>query len=109
MKLTRIFVPLVASMVLYSCASNNLSYEGKAFKNAYASIKAEELKKNLSVIASDEMQGRDTGSEGQKKAGQYMINFYKNIGVSYPKALGSYYQIVPKEALKSRGKELPES
>jgi hypothetical protein len=30
-----------------SCASNNLSYEGKAFKNAYASIKAEELKKNL--------------------------------------------------------------
>ena len=109
MKLTRIFVPLVASMVLYSCASNNLSYEGKAFKNAYASIKAEELKKNLSVIASDEMQGRDTGSEGQKKAGKYMIDFYKNIGVSYPKALGSYYQIVPKEALKSRGKELPES
>ena len=109
MKLTRIFVPLVASMVLYSCASNNLSYEGKAFKNAYASIKAEELKKNLSVIASDEMQGRDTGSEGQKKAGKYMIDFYKNIGVSYPKALGSYYQTVPKEALKSRGKELPES
>ena len=25
MKLTRIFVPIVASLVLYSCASNNLS------------------------------------------------------------------------------------
>ena len=109
MKLTRIFVPIVASLVLYSCASNNLSYEGKAFKTAYESIKADELKKNLMVIASDEMEGRQTGSEGQKKAGVYMIDYYKNLGVSYPKALGSYYQKVPKEALKSRRGELPDS
>lgn len=109
MKLTRIFVPIVASLVLYSCASNNLSYEGKAFKSANESIKADELKKNLMVIASDEMEGRQTGSEGQKKAGVYMIDYYKNLGVSYPKALGSYYQKVPKEALKSRRGELPDS
>ena len=109
MKLTRIFVPIIASLVLYSCASNNLSYEGKAFKTAYESIKADELKKNLMVIASDEMEGRQTGSEGQKKAGVYMIDYYKNLGVSYPKALGSYYQKVPKEALKSRRGELPDS
>ncbi len=109
MKLTRIFVPIVASVLLYSCASNNLSYEGKAFKTAYESINAEELKKNLMVIASDEMEGRQTGSEGQKKAGVYMIDYYKNLGVSYPKALGSYYQKVPKEALKSRRGELPDS
>lgn len=109
MKLTRIFVPIVASVLLYSCASNNLSYEGKAFKTAYESIKADELKKNLMVIASDEMEGRQTGSEGQKKAGVYMIDYYKNLGVSYPKALGSYYQKVPKEALKSRRGELPDS
>ena len=109
MKLSMLFVSLVASLVMFSCASNNLSYEGKAFKNAYASIKADELKKNLMVIASDEMQGRDTGSEGQKAAGKYMINFYKNLEISYPKALGSYYQIVPKEALKTRRGDLPES
>ena len=109
MKLTRIFVPIIASLVLYSCASNNLSYEGKAFKTAYESIKADELKKNLMVIASDEMEGRQTGSEGQKKAGVYMIDYYKNLGVSYPKILGSYYQKVPKEALKSRRGELPDS
>lgn len=109
MDFTRLLIPIVASIMMTSCASSNLSYEGKAFKNAYSSIKADELKKNLMVIASDDMQGRDTGSEGQKKAGKYMIDFYKNIGVSYPKPLGSYYQKVPKEALKSRGTELPES
>jgi len=30
-------------------------------------ITAKELKDHLSIVASDEMQGRDTGSEGQKK------------------------------------------
>ena len=109
MNLTKIFVPLVASLVLYSCASNNISYEGRAFKKAYESIKADELKKNLTVIASDEMEGRQTGSEGQKKAGVYIVNYYKNLGISAPKPLGSYYQIVPKEALKSRRGELPDS
>ncbi len=64
--------------------------------------KADELKKNLMVIASDEMQGRDSGSEGQKAAGKYMINFYKNLGVLYLKRWKDYYQIVPKEALKTK-------
>lgn len=109
MKSLKLILVLGVAFALQNCASNNFSYEGKTFKNAYESIKVEELKKNLMVIAADDMQGRDTGSEGQKMAGKYIVDFYKNIGVSYPKALGSYYQTVPKEALKSRGKELPES
>lgn len=109
MKINKILIPLIGSFLLYSCVANNLSYQSKAFKNAYASIKAEDLKKNLMVIASDEMQGRDTGSEGQKAAGRYMIDFYKNLGISYPQALGEYYQHIPKEALKSRRGDLPDS
>lgn len=109
MKITKLFIPLLASLVLYSCASNNLSYEGRTFKNAYLSIKADELKKNLTVIASDEMQGRDTGSEGQKKAGKYMIDFYKNLGISHPKSMTDYYQKVPSEFLNKRSGTLPDS
>lgn len=109
MKITKLFIPLLASLVLYSCASNNLSYEGRTFKNAYLSIKSDELKKNLTVIASDEMQGRDTGSEGQKKAGKYMIDFYKNLGISHPKSMTDYYQKVPSEFLNKRSGTLPDS
>lgn len=109
MEFSRLLLPIIATLMMTSCASNNLSYEGKAFKKAYSSIKADELKKNLMVIASDEMQGRDTGSEGQKAAGKYMIDFYKNLGINHPTSLGSYYQVVPKEALRSRGTELPQS
>ena len=40
-------------------------------------ITAAELKTHLYIVASDEMEGRDTGTKGQKKAGEYLINQYK--------------------------------
>lgn len=92
-----------------SCHSLSVSYKGKVYNKAYQSIKAEELKQHLEVIASDEMEGRQTGSDGQKKAGAYIINFYKKIGVPAPDALTDYYQKIPKEALKSRRAELSDS
>ncbi|MHA7131634.1 M28 family peptidase [Algoriphagus namhaensis] len=49
-----------------------------------STITAEDLEKHLTVIASDEMRGRDTGSEGQKKAAEYMIDFYKGLGLTGP-------------------------
>lgn len=117
----KLLIPLFSVAVLVSCGTSKTA-EGapskssssakgdKAFLSAYKLIKADELKKNLYVIASDEMEGRDTGSPGQKKAGEYMINYYKSLGISYPKALGSYYQKVPSEFMKKRGGgNLPDS
>ncbi|GEJ43792.1 peptidase M28 [Chryseobacterium sp. ON_d1] len=82
----------------------------KAFNKAYEAINAEDLKKNLYVIAADDMEGRDTGSKGQKKAGEYIVNYYKNLGISAPKVLNSYYQKVPSDFMKKRGGgNLPDS
>ncbi|WP_312900771.1 M28 family metallopeptidase [Chryseobacterium taichungense] len=118
----KLFIPIFSIAVLISCGtaktSTDTSYSqnssqvkgDKAFLSAYKQIKAADLKKNLYVIASDEMEGRDTGSPGQKRAGEYMVNYYKNLGISYPKALGSYYQKVPSEFMKKRGgANLPDS
>jgi len=58
-------------------------------------ISTNSIESNLNVIASDEMQGRDTGSEGQKKAGLFIIDFYKKNGVSFPKGAKDYYQKIP--------------
>ena len=41
------------------------------------------------------MEGRETGSEGQKKAGRYLIEQYKKAGIPFPKGADSYYQKVP--------------
>jgi len=121
----KILIPIFSVFVLASCGTSKVATTGqntsnsaisksaksdKSFQSAYQNIKLEDLKKNLYVIASDEMEGRDTGSQGQKKAGEYMINYYKSLGISFPKTLGSYYQKVPSEYMKKRGGEdLPDS
>jgi Zn-dependent M28 family amino/carboxypeptidase len=60
-------------------------------------ISLESLKKNLYTIASDEMQGRNTGEAGQKEAGKYIIEQYKNTGISFPRGAKSFYQSIPAE------------
>lgn len=46
-----------------------------------ASISADDLKKHLTYIASDELEGRDTGSEGQRKAADYIANHFQSLGL----------------------------
>lgn len=64
-------------------------------------ITEQELTTHLYIIASDEMQGRDTGSEGQKKAGRYLIEQYQELGLSYPEGADSFYQSVPSSYMKT--------
>ena len=58
------------------------------------------LSKNLHVIASDEMEGRNTGEAGQKKAGLYIIEQYKALGIKNPPGSVDFYQKVPSEFMK---------
>lgn len=61
-----------------------------------------DLKTHLEVIASDEMEGRETGSRGQKKAGNYLIEQYKKNEVSFPKGAKDYYQRIPASFLNAK-------
>mgnify|MGYP001333152545 FL=1 len=54
---------------------NSFSQLKKADKFA-KTITAEELKEHLYIYASDEFEGRNTGAKGQKKAVEYLRNFY---------------------------------
>ena len=53
------------------------------------------LKKDLSIIASDAMEGRETGTEGQRKAANYIENRFIEIGLSHPKNMIGYQQFFP--------------
>ena len=46
-----------------------------------ASITEGELKEHLFIYASDEFEGRETGTEGQKKAVQYIVDYYKELNI----------------------------
>lgn len=89
-----------------SVVSKDNSDPGKYIK----AISEKDLKTMLYVVASDEMEGRETGSKGQKKAGLYMIEQYKKSGISFPKGATDYYQHIPASFLNARRNEnLPDS
>lgn len=91
------------SMLIMSCSNSKTATSTKKpldVPSYINSITAAELKTHLTIVASDEMQGRNTGSEGQKLAGNYLINQYKKDGIPFPKGADSYYQKVPSEYMK---------
>ncbi len=61
-----------------------------------ATITPEDLKRHLLVIAADSLEGRDTGSPGQKKAAAYVAGFYREYGLQPAVQAGdgtrSYFQ-----------------
>jgi hypothetical protein len=56
-------------------------------------ITAAELKEYLSIIASDALEGRETGSRGQKMAAAFIAAHFQENGLKAPVS-GSYYQPV---------------
>src|SRR5687768_4413927 len=59
-----------------------------------ASITAEDLKKHLTIVAGAEMEGRETATEGQKKAAAYIETYFRSIGLK-PGNKNSYQQVFP--------------
>ncbi len=57
-----------------------------------ASITAKELKENLYVYASDYFQGRETGTLGQRRAVDFLQNFYSTQVIEEAKGTDNYTQ-----------------
>lgn len=91
------YLLLPVSLLFLACGGTKIAKDySKADVPKYLNtITAADLKKHLYIVASDEMEGRNTGTEGQKKAGRYLIEEYKKIGVSFPKGATDWYQKVP--------------
>ena len=105
----KILFIITLSTLFLRCATTNRS-AGEIESQYVKTITAGELKTHLTIVASDEMQGRETGSEGQKKAGRYMISQYKKNNIPFPKGATDYYQKVPAAYLNAKSNEnLPDS
>lgn len=68
--------------------------QSKIAPEAYGNqISAEDLRKYLTVIAADSMEGRATGSRGQAMAAEYIKSHFKKIGLD--PITSDFYQKVP--------------
>ena len=78
---------LLTSNIAFAQTTNALTKFGKV-------ITSEGLKQKLSIIASAEMEGRETGTLGQKKAAAYIESEFKRMGLQ-PGNGQSYQQVYP--------------
>ncbi|MEO2080013.1 MULTISPECIES: M28 family metallopeptidase [Leeuwenhoekiella] len=101
---------ILASVLLVNCGpkmteSGSHSGENVALTDVdpmpfAESISPEELKEMLYVYASDEFEGRNTGEPGQKKAVEYLKDYYIDQGI--PSALeDTYFQTVPESFFRA--------
>ncbi|TAE01041.1 MAG: M28 family peptidase [Bacteroidetes bacterium] len=72
------------NLTLAICAFTNLLMAQSPASNYANSITKEDLSKHLSILASDEYEGRETGKKGQKMAAEYIIKHYKSLGLAAP-------------------------
>ena len=76
------------------------SYLDDTLKFNYSnSITVKDLKKHIQILASDSLEGRETGEQGQKKAAEYIANCFKKVGIP-PYKCKTYFQ---KFKVKSKG------
>lgn len=65
--------------------------QDELIKKYGAMISEEELRYNLGIIASDAMEGRETGKRGQKMAAAFISTYFRDLGLKGP-VNGDYYQ-----------------
>ena len=100
----------LASVLTLHCYAQTDAKQAQDFTKYKNSISTFDLKNHLTIVASDEMEGRETGSLGQKKAGKYLIEQYKKNGISSTNATKDFYQKVPAAFMNKEDNEnLPDS
>jgi hypothetical protein len=103
MKKTFLFIVILFSFNTFSFAQSfdiapetSLISDDKSTVNPVPfakTITSENLKNHLTILASDEFEGRETGTEGNEKAANYIANEFKRMGIPRVSNL-SYFQDV---------------
>jgi hypothetical protein len=80
---------IVASFLLSTLQAQSIDVSAQI---GYNSIKAQDLKSHLSILASDSLEGRETSYPGQKKAAIYIADFFKKLKLEEIGDSGTYFQ-----------------
>ena len=105
--MVKTFFYLFLGIFSISCSSQNIdSSESKTLMELdVSSITIEDLKKHVSILASDSLEGRYTGEVGQKKTIDYLKKQYQTLNIPSPISGENYFQNVPKEYINHQTKD----
>lgn len=82
------------ALVLLNASQTLFAQTEKAAADYASTITPDDLKYHIDTLASDYMEGRETGMKGQKMAAQYITDYYSNIGID-PIGDSTYLQEFP--------------
>jgi len=88
-----VFNKNLAFILLTTIAFAGCNVENNKIKSSLASITVEDMKERISVLASDDFQGRAPSTAGEDKTINYLAEQFKEIGL-LPANNGSYFQEV---------------
>lgn len=92
--LFKLFIGCIFSLQLLHAQDSETSTYIQNGKTLEQYILKENLKRNLQVIASDDFEGRETGSEGIRKAADYISKEFNAYGIPFMNGKNDYFQEV---------------
>lgn len=91
-------VILTLILSVFSCQSQKKLTEIDYFEKTKffaETILEHEISGMLHTYAGDEFQGREAGTEGEKRANEYIRDYYNEIGIAAAPGTQNYYQNIP--------------
>lgn len=87
-------IPLCAAILLAAPLAQAQTQESST-ASIEQTITRPEVERHIRFLASDELQGRDTGSPGLKVAARYIAEYFREHGIGPVNGMDGYFQDVP--------------
>lgn len=95
----KVVLSIIVSLLFFGCNIKKRSQSSFVFQkeaSIYANtINKSDLRKHLTILASDEFEGRETAMPGQKKAAEYIANYFESISLKKGVHDTSFFQTFP--------------
>lgn len=87
-------LPIFALLILLGCKGPKeiVTVPAPSISDFMSTINAEGIRADLTVLAHDSLEGRDTGSEGLEKAARFLSDKYETLGLEPVGDNGTYFQ-----------------
>ena len=104
MKPGNIFCFFTCALALLCIAGVSVSQDATTLRFG-SLIEKNNIQNHLNVLASDSLEGRETGRAGQKKAAAFIADHFSSLGLA-PISHGKYFQHHPITVRSNRGKNI---
>lgn len=91
-----LFVSLLTGVLFAQSAVSiqDVATTDEQLRELAGTITVKDLRKHLTILSADDMEGRETGEPGQKKAAQYLKGEFERLGLPTIGEAGGYFQTI---------------